>query len=156
MTKKNTGTKMPKKSTSAKPQKAVQKKALVQRLTVALNAAKKKKQREESKTRNEFRYNPNTEHPNYIFEVDKKKDAWRAIGITHEPETFGIQNAPLKVNPKKKDARESYMRNGIVAGSHYDFSKKPMKNMRFSDEDMPNVKAKVRNDKKKRKKSTKK
>lgn len=118
--------------------------------------ARKKKPTRKYKPRNEFRYNINAKHPNYIFEVDEENNAWRAIGITHESETFGIKNAPLKVNPKRTDKRESYMRNGIVSGNHGDFSRKPMKNMKFSKEDMPNVKAKIRNDKKKRKKRTKK
>ena len=127
------------------------KQALISRLVSDLKVVKKQKQRKASKTRSEFRYNVNAKHPNYVFEVDTKKDSWRAIGITHEKETFGVKNAPLKVNPKKTDNRNAYLRNGVVSGSHYDFSKKPMKNMKFSKEDMPSVKAKIRNDKKKRK-----
>lgn len=136
--------------------KTGKKKALIGRLAGDLNAVKKKKQREASKTRSEFRYNVNAKHPNYVFEVDPKKDSWRAIGVTHEKETFGVKNTPLKVNPKKTDNRNAYLRNGVVSGNHGDFSKKPMKNMKFSKEDMPNVKAKIRNDKKKRKIKTKK
>ena len=143
---------MAKKKNNANPEETIQKKALAQRLAVALNTAKKKKQRDASKTRNEFRHNIHAKHPNYIFEVDNQKDAWRAIGITHEPETFGRKNAPLKKNPKKTDDRQAYMRNGTITGSHKDFGRKAIKNMQFSDEDIPNVKAKVRNDKKKRKK----
>ena len=103
---------------------------------------RKKKPTKKYKPRNEFRYNINAKHPNYIFEVEEK--------------TFGIKNAPLKVNPKKTDKRKSYMRNGVVNGTHYDYSKKTMKNMQFSREDLPNVKAKIRNAKKNRKKTTKK
>ena len=117
---------------------------------------RKKKPTKKYKPRNEFRYNINAKHPNYIFEVDEKNDAWRAIGITHEEKTFGITNTPLKVNPKKTDKRKSYMRNGIINGNHGDYSKKTMKNMQFSREDLPNVKAKIRNAKKNRKKTTKK
>ena len=131
---------------------ASQQKALIQRLIVTLKAIRKKKQREESKTRNEFRHNIHAKHPNYIFEADTKKDTWRAIGITHEPETFKKKNAPLKKNPKNTDERQAYMRNGTITGSHKDFGRKTIKNMEFSAEDIPNVKAKIRNDKKKRKK----
>lgn len=132
------------------------KQALISRLVSDLKVVKKQKQREANKARSEFRYNVNAKHPNYVFEVDTKKDSWRAIGITHEKETFGVKNAPLKVNPKKTDNRNAYLRNGVVSGNHGDFSKKPMKNMKFSKEDMPSVKAKIRNDKKKRKIKTKK
>ena len=118
--------------------------------------ARKKKPKRRYTPRNEFRFNINAKHPNYIFEVDEEHDMWRAIGITHEEETFGVKNAPLKVNPKETDNRRSYMRNGIVNGNHGDYSKKTMKNMKFSEEDFPNVKAKVRNAKKNRKKKTRK
>ena len=62
---------------------------------------------------------------------------------------------PLKSNPKKGKEKKSYARNGIVEDSKRSFAKNPMKNMKFSQEDMPNVKSKIRNYKKERKKGQK-
>lgn len=124
----------------------------IKRLVRILFLALKSKERAESNVRNEYRYNLDAQHPNYVFEVNIQDDEWKAIGITHEAETFGKPNMPLKQNPKKTDDRPSYVRNGIVEDGHKNFSRKKMKNVRFSKEDMPNVKAKIRNFKNERRK----
>lgn len=126
------------------------------RILQALSAFLKKKKRAQSKARSEFRFNLNTNHPNYIFEIDEKKDGYRAIGITHDPATFEKANMPLKVNPKKGDKEKSYVRNGFIEADHKQFSRKRLKNMQFSPEDMPNVKSKIRKYKTERRKKGKK
>lgn len=44
-------------------------------------------------SKNEFRYNNRTNHPNYIFEDDGRR--YSALGITHSAETMGKKNMPL-------------------------------------------------------------
>ncbi len=130
--------------------------ALMRRFINALSAIMNTKKRKESKTRNEFRLNLDANHPNFIFEEDKEKDEISSIGITHEPETFGVKNMPLTENPKKGKTEQAYIRNGVIQSSHKNFSRKTLKNMKFSSEDKPNVKSKIRNYKKNRKKKNKK
>ena len=72
------------------------------------------------------------------------------MGITHEAETFGKKNMPLKDNPQKGKTEKAYIRNGIVSDKKRYYSE-PIKNHEFSKEDMGNVKAKVRNYKKRQK-----
>ena len=77
---------------AAQPQimeQAVEKRTIIQRLKDVLKRiiGIKKGQRDE------FRYNLDTERPNYIFEeIDGK---CRGFGLTHEEETFGRKNMPL-------------------------------------------------------------
>lgn len=104
-------------------------------------------------TRNEFRYNNKTKHPNFIFEIEGGK--YHAVGLTHSPSTFGRPNMPLKKNPKKNTTEQSYIRNGIITAPTKSFSKRTIQNMEFSEEDSPNVKSKVRNYKNNRKKKSK-
>lgn len=101
--------------------------------------------------RDEFRYNLDTDHPNYIFE--EKNGKRRGIGLTHEEYTHGKKNMPLKENPEQGDTQKAYVRYGVISGKRY--SKKPKKNMSFGNEDKANVKSKVRNYKKRRKRSKK-
>ena len=108
-----------------------------------------KKSSPKSMARNEFRYNNQTKHPNYIFEEKGKK--YRALGLTHSPSTFGRKNMPLKQNPDSKDEKQAYIRNGIISDKKKNFSENPIKNYAFGKEDMLNVKAKIRNYKKRRK-----
>lgn len=105
------------------------------------------------KSKNEFRYNNKTGHPNYIFEEENGK--YHSIGITHRSETFGIRNIPLNENPQKtKKGEPANLRTGIISEKKNNYSKKPNKNMSFSKDDFPNVKSKVRNYKRNRKKKT--
>ena len=128
---------------------------LLAQIVALLSELLKKKKRANSNVRNEFRWNLDTDHPNYVFEVDDEKEEYHAVGLTSEPTTFGDPNMPLKSNGKKGKEKKSYARNGIVEDSKRSFAKKPMKNMKFSQEDMPNVKSKIRNYKKERKKGQK-
>lgn len=63
---------------------------------------------------------------------------------------------PLKQNPKKGDKQSAYVRNGIITDKKNNYSKKPIKNMQFENSDFTNVKSKIRNYKKQRKKAQKK
>ena len=110
----------------------------------------KPKGKNKRKAKNEFRYNNSTSHPNYIFEESGKK--YRALGLTHSDKTFGKPNMPLKSNPRKTDSKPAYIRNGIISEKKSNFSEKPIKGMSFGQEDFPNVKARIRNYKKNRRK----
>lgn len=139
-----------------KPEQDEERRAAFTRILQALSVFLKKKKRAQSKARNEFRFNINTDHPNYIFEADEERNEYRAVGLTHETDTFGKPNMPLKHNPKKGDDRDSYVRNGIIEDGKRSFSRKKLKNMQFSSEDMPNVKSKIRKYKTERRKKGKK
>lgn len=101
-------------------------------------------------SKNEFRYNNKTKHPNYIFE--EKGNRYHAIGITHSEYTFGRKNMKLKQNPKKFDTSIAYIRNGIINERKQNFSANPIKNMSFSSADFKLVKSKIRNYKNRRRK----
>ena len=93
-------------------------------------------------TKNEFRYNRNTKHMNYIFL--EKENKFKAIGLTTNNETFGRKNMPLKVNAQKNKTEQSYVRNGIISEKINNYG--PVDNrFSFSSEDFPNVKSKIRN-----------
>ena len=64
------------------------------------------------------------------------------------------KNMPLKENPQRGKTEKAYVRNGIVSGKKRSYGK-PMKNYEFSKEDQGNVKAKIRNYKKRREKRQK-
>lgn len=101
-------------------------------------------------TKNEFRYNYNTKHTNYIFEDDGKN--YHAVGITHHKKTFGKKNMPLDSNPQKGKKEKAYARNGIITDKKRNFSKKTDKRFGFSKSDKSKVKSKIRNFKLNRKK----
>lgn len=101
------------------------------------------------KTRNEFRYNYSQNHKNYVFgEVGNK---YKSLGITHEKSTFNKKNMPLKTNPQKGKSEQSYIRNGIVSDKKQNYGR-PLTNYAFDYNDYKNVKSKIRNYKKRRKK----
>ena len=129
---------------------AKEKRSLIQRLVnvFKLITQKKKEAQGRRKNRNEFRYNNQTGHPNYIFEEAGKR--YKALGITHEEETFNKKNMPLKKNPQKNNTSKAYIRNGIISESKKSFGRK-LKDYEFSKEDKANVKSKIRNYKKRRK-----
>lgn len=102
------------------------------------------------KARSEFRYNFNKDHKQYVFEETDKK--YKSVGITSKKETFGIKNMPLKKNPQKGKTEKAYIRNGIVSDKKSSYSKKRIKNLSFTVEDMANIKAKIRHYKKVRSK----
>ena len=140
-----------KKSVKAKTKK--EKIALLERMIAALQNRLKKLKRDNSPARNEFRYNNQTKHPNYVFEEESGK--YHSVGITHGEQTFGKKNMPLGENPQKGKTEKAYVRNGVVSGKKRSYGK-PMKNYKFSKADMGNVKAKIRNYKKSRKRRQKK
>lgn len=106
--------------------------------------------RKKRTSKNEFRYNRKTQHTDYVFEDDGKK--YSSFGITHKDKTFNQNNMPLQQNPQKGKNDPAYIRNGV---NHYKYSyyDKPRSTFQFSSFDFKNVKAKVRNYKKKRKKN---
>ena len=100
--------------------------------------------------RNEFRYNCNTKHINYIFEETPSK--FHGIGITHRKRTFGRKNIPLDRNPQRNRSEMSYLRNGISADKKRNYSG-VRKNFAFSQTDRPKVRAKVKSYKNNRRKN---
>ena len=133
------------KKKSVKPQRQTAAKP-VKKSGTEKSKAKPKKDKLEPK--NEFRYNFNKRHKQYVFGETETK--YKSLGITHEAETFGKKNMPLKDNPQKGKTEKAYIRNGIVSDKKRYYSE-PIKNHEFSKEDMGNVKAKVRNYKKRQK-----
>ena len=130
------------------------KKPLIQKMTSILRKRIKQKQR--LKPKNEYRYNHKTGHMNYIFaETAEKK---KAVGIKSEPTTFGRKNMRLKEdpkrNPKAKKVETPHVRNGIISTSEKAFKRKESKTVKFSKDDMANVKAKIRHYKKEYKRKT--
>ncbi len=160
MSKQKKNTKKPAASKTAGKKKSVKAKtkkekiALLERMIAALQNRLKKLKRDNSPARNEFRYNNQTKHPNYVFE--EKSGKYHSVGITHGEQTFGKKNMPLKQNPKKGDKQSAYVRSGIITDKKNNYSKKPIKNMQFENSDFTNVKSKIRNYKKQRKKAQKK
>lgn len=67
-------------------------------------------------SRNEFRYNYVTKHPNYIFEEDGSD--YHSLGITHQKRTKiknkWRKNTPLHKNPQNKKTKKSYLRYGYI------------------------------------------
>ena len=97
------------------------------------------------KSKNEFRYNFDSRHPNYIFGESRNK--YKSLGITHKDKTFNQKNMPLKCNPNKLDKSKAYIRYGVITSKKTNYSKK-LKNYGFSKSDYANVKSKIRNYKK--------
>ena len=144
----------PKKTVNKKPaakRTTGKKKSLIERFIAVLKKESKQKQRKKSSVRNEFRYNNQTKHPNYIFEETNGK--YRSLGITHSSSTFGKRNMPLEKNPRTGENKQAYIRNGIISDKKSNYSKKTIKNMKFSESDLKNTKSKIRNYKKTKKKN---
>jgi len=95
-----------------------------------------------NKSKNEFRFNKNTQHMNYVFEEDEK--GFKSVGLTKHKKTFGITNMPLENNPQKNKKFNSYIRNGIIFNKKSSYSKHIDKNFEFSKNDFANVKSKIR------------
>ena len=100
-------------------------------------------------SKNEFRYNYNTKHMNYVFEEQGKK--YHSLGLTHQKKTFGKKNMPLSQNPQKNAKGKSYIRNGIITDNKRSYSQKTYKNFSFANADKPNIKSKIRYYKSRRK-----
>ncbi len=105
--------------------------------------------------KNEFRYNNQTKHPNYIFE--EQGNRYHSLGITHHETTKDKKgrkhkNMPLKNNPDKGDSNGAYIRYGVITDKKKNYSERTIKRLKFSEDDFALVKSKVRNYKKERKK----
>lgn len=100
--------------------------------------------------KSEFRFNANQKHITYVFEDDGKR--YSSLGITHQKQTFGKDNMPMKQNPQKGRTDDAYIRNGVIRDKHASYGR-VKHNYKFSSEDFPKVKAKIRNYKKNRKKN---
>ena len=108
------------------------------------------KQKKKLVVKNEFRFNNNTKHMNYVF--GSSKNRYYSVGLTTESETFNKKNMPLNANPHNGKTEKSYVRNGIISDRKQAYDRKPNKNWNFSKEDFPKVKSKIRNYKKGRRK----
>ena len=60
---------------------------------------------------------------------------------------------PLDNNPQKGKTDKSYIRNGIVSDKKNNYGKRTIKNLSFSSNDFKKIKSKIRNYKKRQKKS---
>lgn len=99
--------------------------------------------------KNEFRYNKQTKHMNYVFGSNGKKN--KSLGLTTEKVTFGRNNMPLNKNARIGSTEQSYIRNGVITEKREYYSHKA-KSYCFSKDDYCNVKSKIRNYKKNNKK----
>lgn len=104
------------------------------------------------KPRNEFRHNYYTGHYNFIFEEEGNN--YHALGLTTKKFTRDKnkkwhKNMPLITNPKRKDNRKSYIRYGYITQNINSFDKID-KRFSFSNEDLKNIKSKIRYFKNKR------
>jgi len=146
--------KVPKKKTVQRTQG--KKTELIGRMTDAFRLELSKKKRNESPVRSEYRHNNDTSHMTYVYYDDGKN--LHSVGFTSKDSTFGIKNMPLQVNPKRNDVdpnRKSHIRNGTIVKDKKSYSRKKAKNYQISQVDMPNVKSKIRNAKKQRRKGGK-
>ena len=67
---------------------------------------------------------------------------------------FSLIKEDPKRNPKAKKVETPHVRNGIISTSEKAFKRKASKTVKFSKDDMANVKAKIRNYKKERKRKS--
>lgn len=143
-------TSAPKGKSKTKKQEQI---VLIEELISVLNAQLKRLKRKNSSTRDEYRYNIDTDHMNWVFEQDGEE--YKSFGFTSKDTTFGIKNMPLENNPKKGDTRKSYIRNGVVTGTKHSYSAKTAKNYQLTGNDKANAKSKARHYKKEQKKAKK-
>ena len=99
-------------------------------------------------SKNEFRYNYDTNHINYVFEQVNKR--FHSLGLTSNSETKDKtgtyrKNMKLNKNPEKNKTTNSYIRYGIITAHIGSYSKKPSKKFNFDNEDFKLVKSKIRN-----------
>lgn len=100
-------------------------------------------------SKNEFRFNYDTGHMNYVFEEEGNK--YHSVGITHDRKTFGKKNMPLDVNPQDGHNEKAYIRNGIITNKKRSYFKSFDNSFKFSESDFPKIKSKIRNYKSRRK-----
>ena len=97
-------------------------------------------------SKNEFRYNYNTKHMNYVFEEQGKK--YHSLGLTTKKHTRDKnkkwhKNMPLDVNAKSGESKKSYIRYGYITQNQNTFGKID-KRFKFANEDKQKVKSKIR------------
>lgn len=95
------------------------------------------------KQKNEFRYNRNTKHMNYIFAENDKY--YIGMGLTTEEYTFGIKNMPLRKNLQRNHEEESYIRNGIITSKKQNYAHADKRFEIVNEDDKACIKAKKRN-----------
>ncbi len=106
-------------------------------------------------SRNEFRYNKNTKHTNYVFEEENNK--YHSLGLTHQSYTWDKKkktlrkNTPLLHNPQQWQPSKSHIRYGIITDNKNSFGKR-RNNFSFHPDDVPKVKFIIRNYKNRRRK----
>lgn len=106
-------------------------------------------------SKNEFRYNHSTGHPNFVFEEDGNK--YHSLGLTHHKRTYyykqkrWLKNMPLYDNPEKNKTEKSYVRYGIITNKKKQYGNVTT-DFRFSNKDKSNIKSKIRNYKNHRRK----
>ena len=135
----------------AKPATGQNKISLLEKLIEILKQQLKKLKREKSSVRDEYRYNVDTGHVNYVYLVEND-GTYHSLGFTHHEEYDGVKNMPLKNNPKKGDTEHSHIRNGEIVGKKQSYSKKKAKNYQLTGDDKANAKSKIRYHKKENKK----
>lgn len=96
--------------------------------------------------KDEFRYNRNTRHMNYIFAENDKY--YIGMGLTTEEYTFGIKNMPLNKNLQKNREGKSYIRNGIITSKKKNYGGVDKRFQITNKDDKACIKAKKRNYKK--------
>ena len=116
-----------------------------------------KKAPQKPTAKSEFRYNFNLQHKQYVFSENGNR--YRSVGLTHSEETTDKKgnkrkNMPLEHNPQKGKTEPSYIRYGVVNDKKSNYGP-VMKNHAFSNEDFPKVKSKIRNYKKRSKRTRK-
>jgi hypothetical protein len=153
---KSTSPKKRQQKTAAKTNAAGKKEkiTLIERLIKVLQNQLKKLKRRNSPVRDEYRYNIDTQHMNYVYLVEKNgdKETYHSLGFTHHDTYEGKKNMPLQKNPKKGDDKASYIRNGEIEGTKNNYSRKKAKNYQLTGDDKANAKSKIRHHKKERKK----
>lgn len=109
--------------------------------------ARNKKPTRKYKPRNEFRINNSSlagGHPHYIFgEINGK---YKSIGLTTE-KNDPFKKIKLKVNPEPGNTDASYLRMRVHTAKTKYYSKK-LKGWKFSKEDMPIVRHRIKEYKK--------
>ena len=132
--------------------------SLIERLITALKRERKILKRKNSPVRDEYRYNIDTQHINYVYLVEKDgdKETYHSLGFTHSDTYEGVKNMPLQNNPKKGDSTPSYIRNGEIQGDKKSYSGKKAKNYQLTGDDKANAKSKIRHHKKERRKKVQK
>ncbi len=132
--------------------------SLIKRVIDALKNQRKILKRKNSSARDEYRYNIETGHVNYVYLVEKDgdKETYHSLGFTHHDTYDGVKNMPLAKNPKKGDNDKSYIRNGEIVAERKAYSRKKAKNYQLIGDDKANAKSKIRHHKKEKKKKAQK